>query len=325
MRRLDTRQDDRPLPNPNCMYFPLNTTLYCPLGMDIPGNFDVTKIGKDVQQITINGPGRNILRSDAPPIPADLTALTQIIFNGFTDENNSSISIKRFVDNVKDHLVVLSIANSKLGSLEDGFLQGFSQLQNLNFAKSDISSISRTAFLRDGSMTISVSLMENQLETIDWAVFQSLSHTLLAVQINSQSPGLKSISCSTNFRFAEPLLSLQLGGNQLPQCLLDSLSNNTHSDIGVDDNPFCPTDGMCTCPALAPFLYFACDFFAADPHFGLSFKCGTGTNKRSWSLHQMPPNAPCTGGAQRLLQASWFLLIAAILSFCTLCKNSSSF
>ncbi|XP_055342273.1 uncharacterized protein LOC129590870 [Paramacrobiotus metropolitanus] len=314
-------RDDAPLPNPDCMYFPFDTTLLCPSGMTIPGNFDVSKIRKDVQQITINGPARNVLRSDALPLPADLTNLTQIIFNGFTDENNSRILIKRFVDNVKGHLTSLGIANSKVGFLEDGFLQGFSQLEELNFAKSDISSISRTALQRDGSTFLSVSLLENQLETIDWAVFQPLSQTLTALQIDSQRPGLKSISCSSSFRFANALSSLQLGSNQLeslPQCVLDSLNYNTNSHIGVDNNAFCPTDGACTCPAVQPFLGFACAFSAVNPGSGLSFKCGTGPNQRSWNLQQMPPDAPCTSGVPSFLQTSWLILIAVTLSFFTL-------
>ncbi|XP_055342500.1 uncharacterized protein LOC129591036 isoform X2 [Paramacrobiotus metropolitanus] len=208
-------------PNPGCEYLisPGNTTLSCPGGMDIPVNFDVTKIRKGVHEIVIAAGNGNVLRSDAPPLPANLTALRKISFSGFTNEHDSRIAIKRFLDNVKDHITELRIDNSKVGFLEDGFLHGFTQLTTLDLSGCDISSIGLEAFARTAidvaTPSMIVDLAGNRIESIDWAVLEPIALTSLSLQLGSQTPGLKLINCSANYIFNRPVGSVSFAGTSL--------------------------------------------------------------------------------------------------------------
>ncbi|XP_055342274.1 uncharacterized protein LOC129590871 [Paramacrobiotus metropolitanus] len=166
------------VPSLNCRYGPPgNPSLQCYTNIDIPGNFDAMKIRKDVQEIIFSGRTTNILRCDALPLPADLTALREITLSAFTNEYNSRIAIKRFLDNVKGQLVELQIGNSKVGYLEDGFLLGFAKLMTLDLEGCDISSIGPAALQRNAkssaSHTLSLVLTRNRIESIDGTVLIS--------------------------------------------------------------------------------------------------------------------------------------------------------
>ncbi|XP_055342497.1 uncharacterized protein LOC129591035 [Paramacrobiotus metropolitanus] len=315
------RSQENDVPSPGCKYLisPGNITLSCPAGMDIPVNFDVTKIRKNVLEIKIAAGNGNILRSDAPPLPADLTALRKITLYGFTNEYDTRIAIKRFLDNVKGHITELRIYNSKLGFLEDTFLGGFDQLTKLDLSGCDIFAIDTDAFRGSQSSDpiMSVDLSGNSIESIDWAVFQPFSSKSLSLQLGSQKPGLQSISCSQNYTFSRPIGSVGLYFNRLESllpCVIDSLNYDASSTLYVDYNPFCPTDGMCGCPTMEPFLRFACKDVPVNLVTG--FKCGPANNQRSWTTSQMPPSAPCghSSGVQRLLHTSWGIVVATALT-----------
>ncbi|XP_055342496.1 uncharacterized protein LOC129591034 [Paramacrobiotus metropolitanus] len=319
------KDDQGPYPHPACSYSRQNENdpllLSCPSGMVIPGNFDAAQIRKDVQIIVINGGGSpNILASNAPPLPADLTALQHLRLNSFTDENNSSIRIKRFVENVKDRLQFLVVQSSKVGSLEDGFLQGFSQLRQLDFMSSDISVISKTAFQRNGTAPrLNISLTWNRLESLDWAVFQPITE-IGSLDLSSQRPGLHSISCSTNFRLPAETGHLLLRNNNLeflPHCVIDSLNyQDGHMQLDVDNNPFCPTDDKCACSAMEPFFRFICDYTTRDQVYGVTWWCGTAPNQTLWHAQQLPPTVTCTNSGRWRLRTNWWLLIITALMFC---------
>ncbi|XP_055342433.1 uncharacterized protein LOC129590986 [Paramacrobiotus metropolitanus] len=123
-----TVENEGPSPNPACYYVRRDTGdlhLTCRSnGLMIPDDFDVARIRKDVQTLSIGGNSYDaFLSSSAPPLPADLLALQHVELAYFVIERNSSMVIKRFLNNVKGRLHSLSVFDSKVTSLDDGFLQ----------------------------------------------------------------------------------------------------------------------------------------------------------------------------------------------------------
>ncbi|XP_055347780.1 uncharacterized protein LOC129594941 [Paramacrobiotus metropolitanus] len=241
----------------------------------------------------------NTIHNDAPPLPADLNALRAVSLYHFQGTNGTRVPFEAFLVNVKGRLTSLHVKFSRIGTLGANFLDGFIKLRNLDLKGNDISQIDPAAFQALSSLPLSgpalldtIQLDENQITTLDWAVFAPVANLLIELTLQMQKvPRLSTLTLSQPYQFSQlHHVDLSMKSlNFLSRPIRDTLSITNDTIIFITNNAFCPADTSkaCACCAAKDFVSWAHELAnrtVSQRPFSLIFTCGTGISSSEWTV-----------------------------------------
>ncbi|XP_055333744.1 uncharacterized protein LOC129585177 [Paramacrobiotus metropolitanus] len=264
------------LPHPSCELKQNAIFLQCvSYELQLPGNFDISRIPTTVNWIALGGPNTiypaspnrtfNTISANPQPLPSGSGPLQRVELIGFRGNSSGWSPFDILLTNVKGSLKQLTLFDCLITELPATFLRGYHALESVNVGYSGLKVINIEAFDTAGVNVLqTISLNQNELAALDWAVFAPAANNLKSIYIDRQKAPLTTLTNSKKFTLHR-LTTLDLGSNQMtfpPQSLFDTI-NLTNKDsfqrLNFDRNSFCVDDvsGQCDCCAARDFVQWA--------------------------------------------------------------------